>query len=195
MVTVEKRGQPLTLVAFAGMALQHEMLEWVKTAEQLPVNYVGVADPHRAWYQIDTEKIADDVRQALWDCKADKSLFLGGSAGGFAAFLYCGLVGCTRVTAFSPQSCVGKKMRELGDDRWPRLMEKVPETRFNDVGGRYRPATVFYAGDEPLDHIHAERFTTGIKSVFSRGGHNVAHLLKEMGLLIPYLRGEISRCM
>lgn len=194
MVTVEKRKQPITLVAFSGQARRNEMFEWAKTGRDLPVNFVGIADPHRAWYQIDTEKIADNVRQAVWDCKADKTIFLGGSAGGFAAFLYCGLVGCTRVVAFSPQSCTGSKMREIGDDRWPEMMERVPETRFNDVGGRYRPATVYYAADEPLDDLHAARLTTGVKTVFSRGGHNVAQLLKEWGQLIPILQKEIERC-
>lgn len=189
LIEFDLRGEAITVVAFSGMMRANRIYEWTRSFVDLPVNFIGVQDPHRAWYQFGTAEIAKGVRAAVKRAGGTRLVFIGGSGGGFAAFLFGRMLGADRILALSPQSACGATKRALGDDRWPNMCLATPAC---DVAGAYPEAVVHVAADDPLDMLHACRLTPGRLVVHERGGHRLPTALKESGELRDILKEAIA---
>jgi hypothetical protein len=176
VITVVHKDQPVTVVAFCGIAPKNSVFEWCKTIDRLPCNFVGVRDPVSDWYQTHKQEIASKVSEAAHG----KRLFIGASAGGFAALMFGRMLEADAVLAFCPQSACGKAKRELDDHRWPTHCKDT--TPSCDIGGKHPNAIVHYAVNDPLDAMHANRLTCR-KVEHPTGGHNLPDVLKKAGLV------------
>ncbi len=173
MIAVDHRGYETTVVAFSGMAPLNHMFEWTKTFEGFPANFVGVRDLDNCWYQYNAFRVLRELFRRV----RRPMIFIGGSAGGFAALWFGKRIGADRIIAFCPQSACGEAKRELGDHRWPGLCYSTPS---RDIAGSYPQAVVHYAADEPEDVIHAMRLDAR-HCVWPSGGHDLPYRLKESG--------------
>lgn len=183
MIVIEDRGHPATIVAFSGLAPRNHIFEWTTALADLPANFIGIRDPDDRWYMPRRDAIAALVRAALDVVETRWSVFIGGSAGGFAALLYGRLLGADRVVAFCPQSACGPMKRALGDDRWPKFCLDTPA---GDIAGDHPAAIIHYAADDALDAMHAARLRADLR-VWPTGGHNLPRILRDAGELRPIL--------
>jgi len=179
-VTVDDRGQTVTVIAFSGMAGVNRIYEWTRSFDGIEANFIGVRDEAKCWYQRGTSEIVRAVRTAVVGVGGSYVITLGASAGGFAALMFAKVLRANRILAFCPQSACGEAKRELGDDRWPDLCLKSPAL---DLMGAFPTAIVHVAADDPLDMMHAHRLCPGRLIVHSSGGHNFPIALKESGEL------------
>lgn len=189
LVRVNDRDKDVTVVAFSGLASTNRIFEWAKSIEDLPANFIGVRDPFRSWYQLETAAFLAATRAAVNRVGGSRLIALGASAGGFAAFLFGRWLGADLILALSPQSACGAAKRSLGDDRWP---EKCYPTPSCDLAGWYPEAVVHVAADEPLDMMHADRLVSGCLLVHPSGGHNLPSALKESRQLREILERAIA---
>lgn len=175
MIMVDHRGYEPTVVAFSGMAPQNHIFEWMRTFEQFPANFIGVRDPNNSWYQgVSSEILGDLEREA-----SRPMIFVGGSAGGFAALWLGKIMKADRIIAFCPQSACGETKRALGDLRWEEMCGQTPA---RDIAGVYPQAVIHYAADEPHDVMHALRLDAR-HCLWSHGGHDLPLQLKMSGEL------------
>lgn len=186
MITVVDKGQPVTVVAFSGLAPKNCMFEWVKTFRLMNCNFVGVRDPESDWYQTRKIEIAWDVADA--PPPGVKRLFIGASAGGFAALLFGKMMKADAIIAISPQSACGQAKRDLGDLRWPQFCDHTPSC---DISGEHN-AIVHYATDDEHDTMHAGRLICR-QTAYPSGGHNLAGKLKDDGLIGDIIAAELER--
>lgn len=176
MIAISHRGYDTTVVAFSGMAPQNHIYEWTTAFEDFPANFIGVQDEHQCWYQRTGLSV---VRSLLRQKMAGMTVFVGGSAGGFAALWFGKMMKADRIIVFCPQSACGKAKRELGDHRWPGKCEQTPA---RDIAGTYPQAMVHYAENDDLDAMHAARLGAERRK-WAHGGHDLPHRLKESGAL------------
>lgn len=186
MIMVDHRGEAVTLVAFSGLAARNHMFEWVSTGERLRANFIAVRDEFERWYQCGPQLLATRLIAAIGSTRA---LFLGGSAGGFAAILFSRLAPASRVLAFSPQSACGQAKRDLGDLRWPQFCAETPSC---DIEGDYPSLRLVYAADDPLDVLHGGRLGASRRDIHASGGHDLGRRLKERGELLPIIEEELE---
>jgi len=180
----EDRGFPTTVVAFSGLAPHNYIYEWSRSFAGLETNFIGIRDPDSCWYQNVIDTTTKRLRQDLrW---VERVVFIGASAGGFAALMFSRSFTVHRIIAFCPQSACGGYKRALGDDRWMDFCRPTPNC---DIAGPYPSATVHIGDSEPLDTMHAGRL--GAQIVIWPGGHDLPHELKAKGLLEPILRAAI----
>lgn len=182
MIEITDRNAPLTVVAFSGLAPFNHVYEWVASLSRLPVNVVGVKDPHDAWWRVDVHEILPALRSAIG---ARPWVALGGSAGGFGAILFGRLMHAARVVAFVPQSACGDAKRRLGDLRWPEACARTPSADLATWGG----GAEIHVGEDALDVMHAERFQGARITRYPGIGHDLPHVLKREGRLAPILEG------
>lgn len=188
MITAIDRRAPLTVVAFSGIAPQNHVFEWLTALSHLPVNVVGVQDPHDAWWQVDTRKIQGQIQDALTGLGAPRWVAIGGSAGGFGAILYGRLMGADRIVAFVPQSACGGVKRALGDGRWLPYCLGTPDADLAEWGD----GVEVHVGDDPLDLKHARRLRGAEMHRYPAIGHDLPHVLKREGLLRPMLEDLVG---
>lgn len=188
MITVDVRGYDTTVVAFSGLAPRNHLFEWTRSLAEIPANFVGVRDPHNAWYQIDTAAIAQQVAAAIRIIGGRRTVCIGGSAGGFAAIMFGRMLRAHMTLAFSPQSACGAAKRSLGDMRWDEWCMHTPSC---DLAGHWDNAIVHYAADDRWDAIHAGRLMADLRE-WPTGGHDVARMLKEQGALHTALMEAVA---
>lgn len=192
MITVDRRGHAVTVVAFSGIASRNHLFEWATSTRGLPANFIGVQDPHNAWYQIETETFVRKIHRALKKTRCSRIVCLGGSAGGYAALLFGGLFVADRIIAFCPQTVCGPLKRQLGDDRFPEYCLQTPHTSYSDLSGSTDQATIHYAEDDEMDVFHAGRVTCR-KVAHKTGGHSLPKLLKATGELDTILYEAVTQ--
>lgn len=208
---------PVLVVAFAGLAeeLGIPAFEFMRMVSALGTQTVFVRDTRRLWYQrgvpglgpsVDT--VADALADLVRSSKARRTVFLGSSAGGYAALLFSSLVPAHRVLAFGPQTVVDPAVRaSLGDGRWLRSTQELersggPDKRYGDLAPIFhafagdRPEVLLhYADGSPLDVAHAERLG-GAPKVSLRphpvAEHNIPALLKREGRLAAVLEESLA---
>lgn len=183
-VHIENRNAMVTVVAFSGLAPKNHMFEWLKTFSHLPVNLIGIRDPADDWYTSRGGDIQTALLRAFLDVSRPRghSLFIGASAGGYAALKFGTALCADRILAFSPQSACGEAKRRLNDYRWPEFCQNVHG--WHDLSERaHLRAEVHWASDDGLDEMHVIRLACGHKQRHHVGGHDLAHRLKETGEL------------
>lgn len=184
--TFEDRKAKTTLIAFSGLAKKNNLFEWLKSSLGWEVNFVGIRDNTNSWYQNDKEELFIHLQGIIFGL--ENYLFLGGSAGGFAA-LYYGRQLDAKTLAFCPQSACGEAKNQLGDDRWNLDFPNVPSF---DLGLCSFPnATIHYSEDDPLDALHAERLDAKEKISWKYTDHDLPRYLKKKNLLPIILRGSL----
>ncbi|MGE0722808.1 MAG: hypothetical protein AB7O45_00460 [Alphaproteobacteria bacterium] len=179
MIVIEDRGERATVVAFSGLAPRNHIFEWATALADVPANFIGIRDPDDCWYMRRRDAVATLVWAALGVVGTKRSVFVGGSAGGFAALLFGRMIGADAVVAFCPQSACGAAKRALGDDRWPKFCLATPAA---DIAGRHPGAVIHYAADDDLDVMHAGRLDAERRE-WPAGGHNLPRVLKDGGHL------------
>jgi len=188
MIEVTDRGKPLTVVAFSGLAPDNHVYEWTKSFADLPVNLIGVKDPHNAWWQIERRQIREEVDKAILKLRAPW-IAIGGSAGGFGAIMFGRQLAARKIIAFVPQTACGATKRALGDWRWANFCLETPE---NDLAG-WGENVEIHVGEDPHDIIHADRMPEAKIVRYARSGHDLPHDLKNDGRLKPLLESFLER--
>lgn len=186
MITVINKGAPITVVAFSGCAPRNSVFEWVQTFSLMACNFVGVRDDANDWYQTHREYIGERIANMA---PTTKRLFIGASAGGFAALMFGHLLEADGVLAISPQSACGKAKRDLGDYRWPKWCEETPSC---DIAGPYPNAVFHYAANDEFDVIHAKRLDCE-HVVHPSGGHALPDVLKKAGQIGDIIAEAVAR--
>lgn len=194
-LTVEPRGHDVTAVLFAGLSPRRKIYEWWGTFQDMPANVVALHDGYFKWWQTETEETAQRIREALKEAGGKRTIALGASAGGFGAFLFGALCQMDSVLAFVPQTVIGPRKRAF-DNRWPKYCETIrkdgPYTDIADL--KPPPSTIVYAGDDPLDTLHARRITDAKYRMFLTGGHTLPEELRNNGILHDMIDTAIARC-
>jgi acetyl esterase/lipase len=191
LIEVRRRGAPVTVVAFSGIAPQNHLFEWTRSFSGLRVNLIGVKDRHNCWYQDKPKRLAKKIARAVVSCQGERMVLIGGSAGGFAALLFSRWLHPDRILAFSPQTICGAGKRVLGDSRFPEYCNSIGVTKHADVAGRYPASVIHYASDEPLDALHASRVECQ-KVEWPRGGHALPKYLKAENMLEPIITEAVT---
>ena len=184
MITAASKNMPVSIVAFSGLAPRNWVFEFIKTVDKLACNFVGVRDPADDWYQSHKHQIADEVQKAA----QGKRLFLGASAGGFAALMFGRMLDADAVLAFCPQSACGDAKRSLGDHRWPEFCRDAPNC---DIAGEHPRATIHYDVNDEMDAMHAGRLECR-DVTHETGGHNLPDVLKRAGLLLGIIGESVA---
>lgn len=208
------------LVAFGGMAGHMGMppFEFFRISQALDARKAYVRDLGRAWYHLgvpdlgtDIDAVAEALRGLVADSGAERVVFAGNSAGGFAALLFGAMLGVDEVMAFSPQTLLRvPELEEVGDMRWSGMIRKAAGQRGGALDERYvdlvpvlreqppRDGTRFqvhYCQTFDLDAFHAERLPEDIGIELHghvRGGHGVIRTLRNTGLLATMLEAAIA---
>jgi acetyl esterase/lipase len=138
---------------------------------------------------------------------AQRVVFTGNSAGGYAALLFGALSRSpVLVHAFSPQTFLGRWRRLVVHDR--RWKEEIGRLRASDAGSEWMDLRgvlkassgrsvlhVHYPAAHRLDRLHAWRLR-GLPGVELHpeegGGHNVIRTLRDRGELGPLIAGALA---
>jgi hypothetical protein len=208
-------GSPVVLVAFGGLALQVGGIppfELFNLVSDLNVGKLFVRDLVGAFYHqgvkglgVSIPEVADELGRLL--AGAGRTVFVGPSAGGYAALLFGSLVGADEVHAFSAATFLDDTHRRLWrDDRWPEQMRRVragpPVNRqFLDLKPvlRGRPpknAHLHFGARHRLDRHHASRMRriTGVSlHPHQSDAHMLAKELRDRGELKEIIRAAIEQ--
>jgi hypothetical protein len=201
---------PTLLVAFGGLNRRLGMppFEFMRLIGDMPIKRAFIRDPRQAWYHRGLPGYGDGlegsraaVERILATPGIERTVFVGVSAGGYAALLFGGLLGADVVLAFSPQTTIDvRALHALGDRRWDdhlRPLEKAGllDRRWLDLTGlppgpEYR---VYFDEELELDRRHAERLK-GIARLyrFGGGGHQLVQQLRDNGALGHVLQGALA---
>lgn len=187
MIEIINRHAPLTVVAFSGIAPRNHVFEWLTALSSLPVNVVGVKDPHEAWWQIDGDRVTMRLSEALRALGPRRWVALGASAGGFGAILFGRGLGASRIVTFVPQTACGAAKRALGDLRWHEHCDGTPSM---DIGA-FGDGVEVHVGDDPLDLMHAQRLKGAEVHRYPGIGHDLPHVLKQERVLERLLENAV----
>jgi pimeloyl-ACP methyl ester carboxylesterase len=184
--------------------------EFCRSAGILDAHKVFVRDPAQAWYKRglpdigpDVDAIARLLRRFVSDTGAVNVRFVGNSMGGYAAILFCALLGTGRAIAFAPQTFIGRELRrEHQDSRWQPHIDELHRAMNGgetldlcaciDAHGGAIDAEVHVATDDALDVVHArrlERYPSVALHWHPGGGHSLVRDLRDAGRLGAILKG------
>jgi len=210
-IWAERNEKPTLLVLFAGLGVGNNpptfiFYNFLKDFPQ--VDKLFVRDLSRRWYLDGLGDLARNVEETsrlLSQRMADydRTVFVGSSAGGMAAILYGELTGAHKVLSFAPQTVLTEaKEREIGDERWPRLMKKLRSCdgarQFLDLNNMAPFSTaidIHYAVNCEHDKLHAQRIAGNRVTCFPHEDaqdHMLAMHLRDTGLLKKLFEAEID---
>src|SRR5699024_7210555 len=173
-------------------------------------NQIFIRDLNQAWYQKGLEKGKDKsivdyiqlLEKQINELNPKKVVFVGNSAGGYAALLFGHLLNADSVYAFAPQTFIDRKNRmKYIDFRWRdkvfnvRMSTKASEFQnlkkvFNSIKNFNTQFHIYYDHTFRLDRIHAKQLK-GMKNVtlhsVNDGGHYIVKKLKYEGKLMEIL--------
>lgn len=195
----------ITLTVFGGLGHQvgQPMFEFRKILKPLNMNLLFFKDIKRGWYHhpltgfgATLPEKAEFVTELLEATHSKRRLFLGSSAGGFAALMFSRLVpNVSDCLLFGPQVFIDHHTRNvLSDRRWPKLINQIQADRYlnvADIALRPQCRTRLIVGDNcTIDMQHA-LFAHGFIPldihVLTKAGHNPAGELKSAGILADVL--------
>lgn len=208
---------PALIVAFGGLAeeLGIPAFEFMRIVESIGSRRIFLRDRRRIWYQRGVagvgptpDAVADGLAGLVASSGASKVVFVGSSAGAYAALLFSTLVPVHEVIAFGPQTVIDPEVRaSLGDERWHKSTAALernggPDERYRDLrplferfAGDRPKVTLHYAAESRLDVAHAERLA-GISGVDLQShpgrDHNIPAALKRDGRLAALLEQGIA---
>lgn len=206
-VEILRTGRPL-IVAFGGVnqGMGMPVFEFFNMLNAYEVSKVFVRDIQQVWYHkgaiegkgsmIHTKSAIEHI---IKEAKPSKVIFIGNSAGGYAAILFGRWLQVDEVHAFSPQSFIGL-MKKLwhNDKRWLLQIVRAHlyfssfrsffdlKSAFEKIQNTTTRFTIYYPKDHRLDALHAERLSTfaNVKSIgYSDVGHELISVLKKTGEL------------
>jgi len=159
-------GSSTTVVAFGGVAgeLTVPMFEFFKSLNKYCVNKIFVRDLNRTWYfGLNHNEVERKLRELIPD--DSRTVFVGSSAGGFAAVLFGNKLKADFVVAFSPQTFLDSELRsKYNDNRWSVFLDKLNKQyssynlrlwnllNNNNITRYY----IYYCASHLLDVIHAK---------------------------------------
>ncbi len=207
----ERSHQACLFVLFAGLGIDfspptfifHNFLKAYPKIDKLFVRDLG-----KRWYLNGLGSLASNVDETAElirkkSASYERTVFVGSSAGGMAAILYGELTGADKILAFAPQTVLTQaKEKEIGDHRWPRLMEQLRTStsspRFLDLQCM-DPYTstidIHYAASCKVDQKHAERVTGNRVAHIpheNAQGHMIALHLRDNGSLRNIIEAEFT---
>jgi hypothetical protein len=190
VIKIQNRNAEKTVLVFSGLAPRNHMFEWFGSFQNLECNIIGIRDDFNCWYQRDKKETKDDLNEILNDTKRENLICVGGSAGGFAALWFGKQLNAGKILAFCPQSACGEAKRNLNDLRWPEFCKTTDSEDLKDI--EFKNSIVFYANDDSLDVMHAERLNVAEHLKFHSGGHDLPKKLKECNELNKIFAGELQ---
>jgi hypothetical protein len=199
-----------TVVVFGGInsGVGLPPFEFERTLGQLGASCLFVRDPRQAWYNQGLPGVGSSgyhveqwLIQMMRQRASGRVVFVGNSAGGFAALRFAPACRPDSVLVFSPQTFIDRfnRLRHL-DLRWSRQVERAhwarPPGAVWDVvpllGPRMPcPTEVHVAMGHRLDRAHAERLRHIDRLTLVEhegGGHTLVRELRDDGQLVGILR-------
>jgi hypothetical protein len=187
-------GLPL-VVAFAGLG---DEFSFRKTLADLKVNTIFIRDLYHQWYLGSLGELGSGITQTssslhqlIKDAKPSSVLFLGASAGGFAALLFGSLLVPDAICVFSPQTFRSKWLvLRHWDYRWldrvadiysnPIVERKYLDLAKLNFSDRTR-ISVYFASGHRLDHVHAQRLKNSgcVLMPINSNTHNAADYFRK----------------
>jgi len=178
--------------------------EFYRAAGVVQDSKIFIRDLAQAWYQrglpgmgSDAAAIGEYLGRKIDESGASDIQFIGNSMGGFAALMFCAMLGRGSATAFAPQTFLSAEKRRLHrDGRWaPQVGQLHASRRSSDIldlepwiARRYpeMPAKLLVSQTERLDQAHADelaRFPQVRIQRYAYGGHGLVRHLRDEGLL------------
>ena len=203
-------------VAFASLAGRWggiPTFEFMKSLSALQVKQAFVRDTRSLWYQCGiagagstVDELAAGLSDLVQVAGVSRVVFLGASAGGYAAILFATLVPVQEALVFGPQTFLEPERRAaVGDTRWPNVTREVAsclDSRYADlrrVLERSQPdacpqVTLHYAADSALDALHAKHLAD-LPSVelvaHPSAAHGLPSHLKRIGQLQTIISSRV----
>lgn len=201
--SVHPRSNTL-LVCFGGIKgkLPIPVFEFFNSLSEFEINKIFIRDFRQSWYHQGILHHSKNIEETLIFLKklienenVTKVIFLGNSAGGYAAILFGALLNVNEIIAFSPQTFLNKLNRFLKrDNRWEReiknLYKSISSNNFLDlkkVLNSYNYNSnihIYFASNHKLDTSHALHIKN-CKNVFlfpiKDGSHEVIKHLRDNG--------------
>ncbi|MFZ4702008.1 MAG: hypothetical protein ACOYMG_18335 [Candidatus Methylumidiphilus sp.] len=184
--------------------------EFYRSAQILDHSKIFFRDIAQAWYQRglpgigdDAHAIGDYLQAKIEESGAREIRFVGNSMGGYAALMFCAMVGRGKAITFVPQTfiCPNKRL-QLGDHRYQdkvqALHQHLNATDIVDlkswISERHPEieAQVHVSGEDPLDMLHANELNgfgnIAIHRYEQGGGHDLVQWLRDEGALARILK-------
>ncbi|PID35997.1 MAG: hypothetical protein CR993_07485 [Rhodobacterales bacterium] len=174
-------------------------IEFANTATQNGThNALFISDPNRTWLNGDglIERITNEARRCIAECKARRVVTVGHSMGGFSALVLADFLPVDAVLALAPQLSVHPDIVP-DEHRWPEWREKITRFRVRCAADHLRDGpqyTVLFGRHgreapqrDPFPHRDNLRLY-----ILPRTHHNVPQRLKDLGILTDSFKFAIA---
>lgn len=211
-VFLDQQGRENLIVTFGGIKgkLPFPVFEFLNSLGDLDCDRIFIRDCEQCWYQKGfskhTASIEDSIKflEILIQKFTYKNvIFIGNSAGGYAAILFGNILNVSTVLAFAPQTFISKWKRfYYRDKRWKneiRVGQLYGNRMYFDLrrilrGSSITKNMIYYSVEDYLDTVHAKRLN-GLLNVklisVEKGGHNVIKILKDSGELLKLIQSNL----
>lgn len=217
------------LVAFGGISggMMIPPFEFFNVASNFKFKKIFIRDLHQAWFQkgllgingvTDVTTMRDYMHEKIKESGCKKIVFVGNSAGGFAALLFGKLLNVDEVHAFVPQTFIDLENREKFDEmRWEEeiqnyIYDHTLNTSFFDLVQAYKavdnvyPSWKFWKRQKTISHIyydhnfepdrkHGERLKDFMGVVIHKsfgGEHEIVRDMKRNGKLFDIISSFVG---
>ncbi|WP_144018875.1 hypothetical protein [Demequina sp. NBRC 110056] len=207
----EDASSRLGLVAFGGIkgGLVVPPFEFFSLLSDTQVTKLFVRDLEQCWYARGVPGLGENLREVATSIEALASkhgfrpVFVGVSAGGFAAVAAAALTGSAEAHVFSPQVSLRWADRvRMRDGRWPEHVARLRDSPdpILDLRPLLRSApgtrvSIHVSQADQLDMRHAklvERLPNVDVHRYADGGHQVVKHLRDSGDLSDILHGALG---
>ncbi len=194
----------------AGIAMPP--FEFYKASGIINENKVFMRDLSQSWYHAGLQGISKDIdttalyiKNIIKEINPDKTYFVGNSMGGYAAIIFCTLIGKGEVIAFGPQTFISSDLREKYKDtrnhqkKLKALNLATTNKKVHDLRQMLLRSqsnckiSIFVARDSTLDLNHARHIKEcpGVCVFeFDTGGHSLVRKLRNEGKLAQIMVGK-----
>ncbi len=184
--------------------------EFYRSAQILDHSKIFFRDISQAWYQRglpgiggNAHVIGDYLQAKIEESGASEIRFVGNSMGGYAALMFCAMIGRGKAITFVPQTFICPKKRLLlGDERYQdkvqALHQNLTATDIVDLKrwiAERNPAMeaqVHVSDEDPVDMLHANELegfgNIEIYRYQQGGGHDLVQWLRDEGELARILK-------
>jgi hypothetical protein len=184
--------------------------EFYRSAQILDHSKIFFRDISQAWYQRglpgiggNALAIGDYLQAKIGESGATEIRFVGNSMGGYAALMFCAMVGRGKAITFAPQTFICPKKRlQLGDDRYqdkvqalhqnPNATDIIDLKRWISERHPQIEAQVHVSDEDPIDRVHANELDGFANIAIHRyeqgGGHDLVQWLRDVGELARILK-------
>ena len=205
-------GSNTLIITFGGILhrLPIPVFEFFRSLDCFNVNKVFIRDFSQSWYTHGIKGISENTTETIAYLQSlinlygkQKTIFIGNSAGAFAALLFGRLLNVSEIHAFSPQTFItpSSRLRYL-DFRWRKEMKNLhTHTNYLDLKKVYLEhnntntiAYLYWDENHRLDNIHAKRmsFTNVHLLPYKTGGHDIIKKLRNSGELFTIIEKAIK---